>query len=345
MKFIYIVLAIFLLSMAGCSVSEKQISVDDANSLYPLNIDEDDQQELIVTTNTSLTLYDVQDNFFLALASLDVNKSIHQVMSFQDRIIIAYGYSREHPAAPIELYSYNENLEDAKLLFSYQTPRSQITEMIPVGDRIFLTFFESKYMTQAGWLEEKGDQWIFEKLFNNRLGMFYDIDGESIVQGRPYGDEIGLDGDVTLYQDGRKVLLPSFRGVNGVKFFQADEDEFKEILISDGWHQNYGEIAEPRISMIDYAEENNTYSLENIAILTPQFTVYDMDLFTIQNKPYVLAKGDAQVDLIDLQTKDVKKLLDLPFPEHKVALIDYTSEALTLAVIEDNLTIRTFTLA
>ena len=77
-----------------------------------------------------------------------------------------------------------------------------------------------------------------------------------------------------------------------VTFAQVDDDKRKEILVGDGWHQNYGTTAEPRLSIIDYDNKSGTYKLKNIDNEKGQFQISKIHAVEIDGQDVILAAGD-----------------------------------------------------
>jgi hypothetical protein len=170
-----------------------------------------------------------------------------------------------------------------------------------------------------------------------RLGTQYDVAGERIVQGRPYGDAQGVDGDVTLV--GSSARLPSFRGVSEVRFAQLDDDAELEILVGDGWHQDFGRIAEPRVSMID--EREGGFVHETLATLRPQHSVSTVRPFELDGKRYVFAAGNSRADIVDLSDRSVRNVYTSESLFFDAAFLGVDHGRVDVAIKEDDVWVVT----
>ena len=78
--------------------------------------------------------------------------------------------------------------------------------------------------------------------------------------GRVYGDEPKSDGDLRIFEDGSPTgeTIPSFRGIRALNMFDLNGDGQRELLVSDGWHYQYGTQARARLSLFlppDYQQK------------------------------------------------------------------------------------------
>lgn len=87
------------------------------------------------------------------------------------------------------------------------------------------------------------------------------------------------------------MKLPTFRGVSSVAFAQLDADPDLEILVGDGWHQNYGELAEPRLTLLDYDREAKTWKPTLLDTVAPQYSI-DKIRVVQRDGPTIIAGGD-----------------------------------------------------
>lgn len=300
-------LLVAIVVLAGCTGTTGSVSrLAEATALFPLT--GLGQQSLLVykDSDATLSLYEVRDGGFIERASIDSPAVPHRAVVLGDRIIVAYGYGRGTLSDPIRIVRYDTSLNNPTELFMRQSGRSEISELIavPERDELFVSFFTSTYVTSAGWLHP--DDGSYEEIIGTRLGMRYDIAGDLIVQGRPYGDALGVDGDVTLFAGTGSQRLPSFRGVSEIRFAELDDDPDLEILIADGWHQNYAQIAEPRVSVLD--KKNGVYVLETLAVLRPQHSISTIHPFTVGEKRYVFLVGNSHADILDLSDRSVRNV-------------------------------------
>jgi hypothetical protein len=97
--------------------------------------------------------------------------------------------------------------------------------------------------------------------------------GDQVAVGRVYGDEPRSDGDLILSPSGTK--LPVFRGVRQLERADVDGDGDLDLLVADGWHSNYGAIADGRVLLLrgpDWTQGSV------IAHLGADYTAESMDL-------------------------------------------------------------------
>ena len=129
-----------------------------------------------------------------------------------------------------------------------------------------------------------------------------DSDNNNVVFARPYKDEENNLSEVILLNKDKKLIeLPSFRGVRSVAFFDINNDKKQEILIADGWHQDYGKLAENRLSIISFNEKTKKYDLKLIANQKGQPSFEKIIPFSKNNKNYILTVGEKFIDLFEPQ--------------------------------------------
>ncbi len=95
--------------------------------------------------------------------------------------------------------------------------------------------------------------------------------------------------------------IPSFRGARSGIFADIDNDGKKEILLGDGWHQNYGKLAEPRLSIVKFNEKTKQYDLTMISNIKGQISIEKIIPFKIKNTIFVLTSGEKFVELYEPQ--------------------------------------------
>jgi hypothetical protein len=337
-KFLTVIIAFLLL--VGCARSGPLARIPDATSIFPL-YGLGEESLLVSTQDGQLTLYGVQEDNFVRRASLTTEALPQKAVVLGDRIIVAFGYGRGRLEDPIRIVSYDQMLQNPKELLTQQSERNEVADLIAIPERsaVFVSFFTSKYMTRAGWLHADGR---FEEVIATRLGTQYDVADDLIVQGRPYGDDIGLDGDVTLLAGTGSQHLPSFRGVSEVKFAQFDDDPDEEILIADGWHQNYGQMAEPRVSLLD--KNGSGYVLTTLATLRPQYAISTIHPFTVGDKRYLFVVGNSQADIIDLADRSVRNVYTSGNLFFTAVFIGQKDNEIQIALKEDDLWLKTVSL-
>lgn len=269
---------------------------------------------------------------------------VHSVIQNKEKIAVAYGMGRQNLGAPLKIVLFDQNLTKPITIFTHSGERSEAVLSEFTNDKIFMTYFDSKYITKTGELKKDGSaNWNFNEILNSRLGNAVDVSGKLIVVGRPYGDVTGQDGDVTLYKDGKNILLPSYRGVRAVKFINLKGESLPSILIADGWHQNYGQFAQGRVSLLkEYGEEN--YSLRLLDWDKSQFGFSAFQEIFIANKQYILALGPSKILLYDPQKNWEKTPVYEQINPDRVlnfAYLGTDSNGAKIAVIDDQLKVLT----
>jgi len=240
----------------------------------------------------------------------------------EERIIVVTGKGASSPDAPVEVNSYNLSLKDQQTLFRQPSKRAQVTTFKEIEGGFLITFYDSKYHTLTGKLFQKDGQWQFKQLFRQRMAANVDTDGANYLVGRAYGDAIGMDGDLKLVTGGKEIVLPTLRGVSSALLVQLDADKNPEVLAGDGWHQNYGKIAEPRLTLFDYNEETQAYE-PKVLINEKESQQFRFDFIDQTSNGLILAGGMhgahvfapqkdwAKVDLKGTKGGVVSKAVDL----------------------------------
>lgn len=218
-------------------------------------------------------------------------------------ILIAYGYGRGKLEDPVRVVQYSgKTYAETRVLYEVQSPRAQVVALFPSDDGFGLWYFDSKYFVQRGVLAQADGKWQYQKgerlrVATNVDAADWDSDGkEDLLIGKPYGEQIGEDGYALLQDAEGSTKLPTFRGVSSVKFAQLDRDDELEILVGDGWHQNYGQLAEPRLTMFDH---RGKWEPKLIDTAKPQYSIDRIEVLEQDGQQYVLAAGDRQLRVYD----------------------------------------------
>jgi len=142
------------------------------------------------------------------------------------------------------------------------TERSQVTDLQLVdldSDGLLdiqLSFFASKYFVATYQIFSRNGSWEVHSLPEVRMAMsrlvWRETPGADPVQiiGRVYGDEIGDLGDLFIETGSGREMLPSWQGVNDLATGDVTGDGRAELLVSDGWHMNYGRLARARLALV-----------------------------------------------------------------------------------------------
>ncbi len=246
-----------------------------------------------------LSIMTVARNSLQERASTIVKGNVWQVTASPTQYVIATGMGRAALDAPIRVISVTRDLKNQREVFSFSSERAEIPflkwlDTKGAQSRVGIAFFESKYITKVGFLTPSADvPWAFAETSSLRMGSAVDVLGETVAVGRPYGDIQGQDGDLSLLKDGVRELLPSYRGVRAVRLVGEPDDP--SILIADGWHQNYGQLAQGRVSLLRRDTRTRKYALQIVDKDDTQYGFSKLIDFMINEKRYVAALGPTQV--------------------------------------------------
>lgn len=188
---------------------------------------------------------------------------------------MAYGLGRGELNAPLRVVEYPLTLDAPTEVRTFPTERSQMNFMKAAGNQVTVTFFSSKYETETGKLIREADRkWRYEKTLGIRMGTSTDIYKDALLLGRMYGDSQPQDGDL-LVKQGKNDLAkqPSYRGVSTAVFYPSSPDGAPAILMGDGWHSNYGQVAEARLSMLLPVPGTQRYALDLLHVFEGSYAV------------------------------------------------------------------------
>lgn len=182
-------------------------------------------------------------------------------------IVVAFGFGRNSLEAPVSLVLFDKTFATRKVIYERKSERAQISYLKFVDGKLWLSFFTSKYDASAGFLQPgQGGNWEYSEVNSGRLEDTIDVSRGDILIGRAYGGAEGQDGDARIRSHKETALLPTYRGVRAVKFLPNSGTERPGILLADGWHQNYGKMAQARISFLQWnpaLKRYGAYLLQN----------------------------------------------------------------------------------
>ena len=228
------------------------------------------------------------------LRRINTGHNVYGVTAVAEGYLYATGRGRNDLSAPIQIWLLPKSSATPRVVFEAQSERSQVAYLAAVGSKIWLTYFDAKYTTKTGYLTPKpAAMWEFTEVATLRLGDAVDVFGEtteSIAIGRPYGDQQGEDGDLLLFENGIRTLLPSYRGVRSVLFLPKLPKT--TIVIGDGWHQNYGAVAQGRLSLLTKDNDTGRFALQLIDRDKQQYGFSKLIDLTIGGEQYVAALGN-----------------------------------------------------
>jgi hypothetical protein len=183
-----------------------------------------------------------------------------------------------------------------RVAYEYSGERNQVTGLTWNGPKLWINFYESKYFTKVGFLTPKAganERWELTEVARLRMGDSFDCLGDTLVVGRSYGDQQGEDGDLLLYRKGERQLLPSYRGVRAVALFGSAENP--SIVIADGWHANYGQVAQARVSLLRKRPGEERYALELIDRDTVNYGFSRLFVFDLKGTRRIAALGNSSL--------------------------------------------------
>ena len=294
-----------------------------------------------------LGLYKVKKERLVLAAKTAAMSRVWQVTLYQKGkergIVVAYGYGRRNIGASLKVVLYKEDLSDAQVIYEVQSPRSEASFLRQAGAGLMLCYFDSKYYTRLGVLSPTAsDVWRFEERFRIRLGMHLDMDGERVLVGRPYADAEEGSGELRLFDGEKWRDLPSVRGISAAVFRRTPKGALDGILIGDGWHQNYGVFAEPRLTWLKFDSARGQYAARLISLTTPQIRIEKIEQVVKEDKEIVLAKGDlfleAYYPQADWRARRVyEKSSKNPLTHLDFAVLEMEGEDAVMAVFDGDL--------
>ncbi len=160
----------------------------------------------------------------------------------RDTALIATGSSRDDRDAPARVWAISEL--GATLLYERATPRAQVPTLAVIDGRVWIAVYADDRTVEAGWLSEGR----LEVVSSGRMAEAQLPIGSQVAVGRVYGDKPLSNGDLRLQPSG--TVLPTLRGVRGLGVADLDEDGTQDLIVADGWHQNYGQVADGRLLLL-----------------------------------------------------------------------------------------------
>jgi hypothetical protein len=191
------------------------------------------------------------------IATLPVTDGLQQLVvadvdhDHHDELYAGWGMTREHRdgVARVTMIRFEAGkLAEAPIL-EPATTRQEVTAIVPADDGLIVAYFDSKYMVTSVLVKPGVAPQPIAQL---RTGMAYaygDVTGDGkpdIVAGRAYGDDVGLDGDAWLVDPRTKI--PTTRGVRALAVIGGD------VILADGWHQNYAKQAQSLLTRAHFAD-------------------------------------------------------------------------------------------
>lgn len=276
---------------------------------------------------------------------LSVEAHVMSVIPVTDGYLYATGVGRESLQAPIQVIKVTKDGGRRQVVFEYAGERNQVNGLVSNDGKVWIDFFESKYITKIGYLSPQSEMpWKFTEVGTVRMGDSMDVVGNTVVVGRSYGDDQGHDGDALLLADGERILLPTYRGVRGVKII-SDNPKTPSIIIGDGWHQNYGQIAQARVSLLKKREGESRYALEILDRDRANTDFSKFFEFTARGRRYIAARGNATIVIYGPEGEWSKKTVYNQTDSSRimdVAPLPMDSDAVSFAVLDNGIRLVQF---
>lgn len=310
MKYFSFLLTLGLMVSLSSAKSIK-VPASQAHELYGLRNAEGVASQLLTYSNTKEELevftLNREEGKVKKAGSAALKVSPQHALGYEDKIAIVTGQTMKQRVAPVEVALYEKDLSQKSVIYSVPSERSQITSFKHTEGGFLITYYDSKYFTVTGKLVKGGDgKWEFQQLFRMRMATTTDAMNGAFLVGRGYGDKIGDTGDATLVAGGKEIMLPTHNGVSSGCLAQLDDDAELEVILGDGWHMNYGEIAEPRVSVFNYDAEKETYTAQVISN-EKVGKQYRLDHISLTNTGLVLAIGTEKSYLFNPKAEWAKK--------------------------------------
>ena len=191
--------------------------------------------------------------------------------------LVASGMDRDHKGVPARVWAIGPS--GARVVYERATPRAQIPSLEVIDGRLWVAVYADSFLVEGGWV----DHGVLEVVASGRLAEAQLPVGDQTAVGRVYGDEPRSDGDLTLQPSGR--LLATFRGVRSLELADVNHDGAPDLLVADGWHSNYGQVADGRVLLLrgpdfvqasvvahlgaDYAAEDMVLQGDDILVTGP----------------------------------------------------------------------------
>lgn len=190
------------------------------------------------------------------IATLPVTNGLQRLVvadidhDHHDELYAGWGETREHRdgAAAVTVIRLDAGKLTEAPILEPQTTRQEVTAIVPTEDGLIVAYFDSKYMVTSVLVKPGVEPRPIVQLRTGAAYAYGDVTGDGkpdIVVGRAYGDDLGVDGDAWLLEPRTKI--PTTRGVRAIAVIDND------VILADGWHQNYAREAKSLITRAHFA--------------------------------------------------------------------------------------------
>lgn len=317
------------------------------DGLYLLNSNTSGLKHILVAseTNGTVSTIDYSSGEKKELASTKIEQKVHGACENKKNIILALGSSIKNQSAPIKIIALDNKLENKNLILKKITGRNQVTHLECLNNKIYLNYFTDTYNSELIEIVKNEKDYQEKSIYKKRMAVYVGIaDSSNFVVARPYGDKIGENGDTYIVKDNSVKLLDTVRGASAVIYTNLDDDIEREIIVADGWHQNYGKIAEARLTLLDYNKSNNEYEKKVLVNDPMQFRFENISSTSIKGNTYILASGNKnlwffKIDKTGKVTKKVIAKKSNPKDELKGVFLGVKNDKINIAILNKDLSL------
>jgi len=327
-----IVLSLMYLLGTSSSAAAQLPDTDSITSLHSLN----GEIAAYDSNRKALRFMVPSGRSLVAKRTISVDGNVMGVAAIAEGYLIATGMSREDLSAPIRLSRVSSDGKHDSLVFEYSGERNQVNRIVSRGNKIWVDFFESKYFTKVGYLSPTAQApWLLTDVASVRMGDSFEVVGDSVFVGRSYGEPQGQDGDLLLLSNGKRTTLPSYRGVRAIA--AIGDPAAPELVVADGWHQNYGQLAQGRISRVRRQPDTGRYSLELVTIDPDNYGFSKLLALPAPYSSKIVALGSSSVIVFDVGVSGDRRVIHKIQQPDRVPDLAVTtgSEGLPLIVVLD----------
>ena len=264
------------------------------------DLDGDGKSEIVIVDATRMRVLDPSGR---ELASTAIDRGIQQLVvadldgDKRAEVIAGWGVTREHmeTKAAFSVHRLEGKTLVEESILAPTTSRQDVVAIVPMPDArsVLLAYFDAKY-TVTSVIAKRAQTWETTTVASLRTATSYargDVDGDGapdLVVGRVYGDDKGVDGDAFLLRpDGARTSIPSTRGLRAIAVIGS------EVVMADGWHQNYGQFARGLLTRARFA--NGTFTTELIEDTAGQTSIEKIAPAMLGGQPAIVTLGSSYV--------------------------------------------------